>query len=204
MGSSTLRRVATGCVTASFLLAAPSAVRGEEAWHTLGPLGTVGNEGLGGRVISLAVDPRNPNRVFAGSASGGLWVSELSDSRPGKTTAVVANPQEANWRDTSRPYWRYVDTGFPVLGVGAIAIDPQDPDVIYIGTGEVYGYQRTTARGFDNRGATRHRHPALDRRRAEVVEEPRPQAEPADRRAEPPDRARFHRSESVYGLGHYL
>jgi photosystem II stability/assembly factor-like uncharacterized protein len=32
--------------------------------------------------------------------------------------------------------------------VGAIAIHPRDPDVIYIGTGEVYGYRRT-ARGFD-------------------------------------------------------
>jgi photosystem II stability/assembly factor-like uncharacterized protein len=152
MGRNALRRLAMGCLAAAFFFGGAGAVRGEEPWRTLGPLGTVGNEGLGGRVISLAVDPRNPNRVFAGSASGGLWVSELSDSRAGSGTAADANPQAANWRDASRPYWRwrYVDTKFPVLGVGAIAIDPADPDVIYIGTGEVYGYQRTTARGFDN------------------------------------------------------
>jgi hypothetical protein len=150
MEPNALRRVATGCLAAAFFFGVASGGLAEDAWHTLGPLGTVGNEGLGGRVISLAVDPRNPNRVFAGSASGGLWVSELSDSRPGSATPVDA--KEANWRDASRPYWRwrYVDTGFPVLGVGAIALDPADPDIVYIGTGEVYGYQRTTARGFDN------------------------------------------------------
>jgi photosystem II stability/assembly factor-like uncharacterized protein len=36
-----------------------------------------------------------------------------------------------------------IDTGFPVLGVNAIAIDPRDSDVLYIGTGEVYGYQQS-------------------------------------------------------------
>ena len=112
----------------------------QDSWAPLGPIGDVGNDGIAGRVISLAVDPRNPNRVFAGSASGGLWVSE-SDG---------PDQSPANWRDGSRPYWRwrYVDTGHPVLGVGAIAIHPRDPEIIYIGTGEVYGYRRT-ARGFD-------------------------------------------------------
>ncbi|HEY7215577.1 MAG TPA: hypothetical protein VIC28_13185, partial [Thermoanaerobaculia bacterium] len=65
-------------------------------------------------------------------------------------SAGAGNSTDANWRDPNRPYWRwrYIDTGYPVLGVGAIAIHPRDPDVIYIGTGEVYGYRRT-ARGFD-------------------------------------------------------
>src|SRR3954452_13192462 len=104
MGRNALRRLAMGCLAAAFFFGGAGGVRGEEPWHTLGPLGTVGNEGLGGRVISLAVDPRNPNRVFAGSASGGLWVSELSDSR---ASLADANPQAANWRDASRPYWRW-------------------------------------------------------------------------------------------------
>ena len=36
--------------------------------------------------------------------------------------------------------WEMVPTGFPVLGVGAIAIDPNNSEVIYVGTGEVYNF----------------------------------------------------------------
>ena len=89
-------------------------------WQFIGP------RDFGARVISLAVDPKNADHLFAGSASGGLWEK----------------------KDAKQP-WRYVNTGFPVLGVGAIAIDPGDASVIYIGTGEVYGYHRTASRGFD-------------------------------------------------------
>jgi photosystem II stability/assembly factor-like uncharacterized protein len=138
------------CLAGALLAAGSGALRAEGPWVPLGPIGEVGNGGIAGRVISLAVDPRNPSRVFAGSASGGLWVSELYDPVKHSWSAGAGNPTDANWRDPSRPYWRwrYVDTGQPVLGVGAIAIHPRDPDVIYIGTGEVYGYRRT-ARGFD-------------------------------------------------------
>jgi len=46
--------------------------------------------------------------------------------------------------------WDPVPTGFPIIGVGAIAIDEQNPDVMYLGTGEVYNY--TAARpGVVNR-----------------------------------------------------
>ena len=75
----------------------------------------IGPKDFGARVISLAVDPKNADHVFAGSASGGLWE-----------------------RRSAKEPWRYVNTGFPVIGVGAIAIHPNDPNVIYIGTGEVY------------------------------------------------------------------
>ncbi|NNG26584.1 MAG: T9SS type A sorting domain-containing protein, partial [Ignavibacteriaceae bacterium] len=36
--------------------------------------------------------------------------------------------------------WHYVPTGFPVLGVSSIAIEPNDSNTIYIGTGEVYNF----------------------------------------------------------------
>lgn len=135
---------------AALLLAGSGSLRAQDSWVALGPTGDVGNQGIAGRVISLAVDPRNPNRVFAGSASGGLWMSELYDPGKSSGSAAANDSGEDNWRDPRRPYWRwrYVDTGYPVLGVGAIAIHPNDPDVVYIGTGEVYGYRRT-ARGFD-------------------------------------------------------
>jgi hypothetical protein len=49
--------------------------------------------------------------------------------------------------------WDYVETGFPVLAVSTIAIDPANADVMYIGTGEVYGYQN--AQGGDVERTTR-------------------------------------------------
>lgn len=95
---------------------ATSRGEGNEAnWRGLGP------KNIGGRTLCLAFHPTDPDIMFAGSASGGLWKT---------TTAGVGYVA-----------WEYVPTGFPVLGVGAIAIDPVDPDIMYIGTGEVYNYQ---------------------------------------------------------------
>lgn len=79
-------------------------------WRPLGP-------NAGSRTLALAVDPTDPNRVFAGTASGGLWISD---------GMVRAN-------------WRRITTGFPVSGVASIAIDPDNSARIFIGTGEVYG-----------------------------------------------------------------
>ena len=85
-------------------------------WISLGPTN------IGGRVLALAVDPSNPNIIWAGSASGGLWKS---------TTAGEGTNA-----------WSYVNTGFNAISVSAIALDPIDPDIIYIGTGEISHYRR--------------------------------------------------------------
>lgn len=85
----------------------------EGEWISLGP------ENIGGRTLCLAFHPTNPDIIFAGSASGGLW----------KTTT----------QGVGRFAWEHVPTGFPVLGVASIAIDQNDPDIILIGTGETYG-----------------------------------------------------------------
>ncbi len=82
-------------------------------WETLGPVN------VGGRTLALAINPENPDIIFAGSASGGLWKSS--------TGGVGLDA------------WEYVRTGFPVLGVGAIDFDPNNPSVMFIGTGESYG-----------------------------------------------------------------
>ena len=83
-------------------------------WKMIGPHNT------GGRTNALAFNPQNPNTIYAGSASGGLWVSYTGG------TGVDA--------------WHYVPTNIPVLGVSSIAIEPNDSNTIYIGTGEVYNY----------------------------------------------------------------
>jgi photosystem II stability/assembly factor-like uncharacterized protein len=84
-------------------------------WQEMGP------QNIGGRTLAIDINPLNPNTIYAGSASGGLWRSYSGG------VGVKA--------------WNYVPTGFPVLSVGAIAENPSDTNVIYIGTGEVYGYQ---------------------------------------------------------------
>nr|WP_321235983.1 T9SS type A sorting domain-containing protein [uncultured Psychroserpens sp.] len=82
-------------------------------WESLGP------QNIGGRTLCLAFHPTDPDIIFAGSASGGLWKTT--------TQGIGINA------------WEYIETGFPVLGVASIAIDPNDADTMYIGTGEVYG-----------------------------------------------------------------
>ncbi|MGB5288516.1 MAG: hypothetical protein WBN42_08480, partial [Ignavibacteriaceae bacterium] len=83
-------------------------------WQAIGPHNT------GGRTNAIVFNPQNPNTVYAGSASGGLWRSYSAG------VGVDA--------------WHYVSTGYPVLGVSSIAFAPNDSNIIYIGTGEVYNY----------------------------------------------------------------
>ncbi len=89
-------------------------IESNNQWQPIGPHNT------GGRTNSLAFNPQNPNTIYAGSASGGLWRSY--------TGGVGVDA------------WYYVPTGFPVLGVSTIAFAPNDSNIIYIGTGEVYNY----------------------------------------------------------------
>ena len=87
------------------------------SWHAIGP------DNIGGRTLSLAINPLNPKTVYAGSASGGLWLS--------RTGGLGLNA------------WQRVRTGFPVLAVATIAIAANDTNAVYIGTGEVYGSPKT-------------------------------------------------------------
>ena len=79
-------------------------------WQALGP------SNVGGRVRALAFDPRNANRLLAGTASGGLWITE---------DAGVT--------------WRANQDFLPNLSIATIAFDPRNPDVVYMGTGEASG-----------------------------------------------------------------
>ncbi|MFI5219838.1 MAG: T9SS type A sorting domain-containing protein [Bacteroidia bacterium] len=87
------------------------------SWSCIGPMN------FGGRTLCLAFNPQNPNTIYAGSAAGGLWRSYSGGM------GITA--------------WQPVPTGFPILGIGAIAVNPADSNEIYIGTGEVYNYQNT-------------------------------------------------------------
>ncbi|MGA2622693.1 MAG: T9SS type A sorting domain-containing protein [Bacteroidota bacterium] len=83
-------------------------------WSPIGPTN------LHGRALSVALNPLNPNTVYVGTASGGLWRS-YSGGLSGD--------------------WLQLKLGYPALGISAVVIDPTDTNVIFLGTGEVYGYQ---------------------------------------------------------------
>ncbi len=84
-------------------------------WTSIGP------NNIGGRSLWIEIHPIDTATLFIGSASGGLWKST--------TGGIGANA------------WTRIETGFPSLAVSSIAIDSLNPNVMYIGTGETYGYQ---------------------------------------------------------------
>jgi photosystem II stability/assembly factor-like uncharacterized protein len=79
------------------------------AWEWLGPANQ------GGRTRTLAFDPRNPNRMFAGGVSGGVWITEDAGQNWSPRSDSAAN-----------------------INIGSLLIDPEAPDTIYAGTGELY------------------------------------------------------------------
>ncbi|HEX4494529.1 MAG TPA: hypothetical protein VIE43_02580, partial [Thermoanaerobaculia bacterium] len=74
---------------------------------------SIGPAGMSGRVTSIAAVESNPNLVYIGGASGGVWKSVNG----GVTWTPVFDDQ-------------------PVASIGALAIDPSNPDVVWAGTGE--------------------------------------------------------------------
>ena len=66
-------------------------------------------------MTSIVCDPKNADRIWAGAAGGGVWQSD-----------------QAGLPGTWRSLWDNQDT----LNIGSLAIDHQNPDVLYCGTGE--------------------------------------------------------------------
>jgi hypothetical protein len=86
-----------------------------------------GPNNVGGRTRALAWDPNDPTRkkAWAGGVTGGLWFNN-----------DVAN---------SNSSWQSVNDFWDALAVTSIAFDPNDPKIMYVGTGE--GWQTGSSRG---------------------------------------------------------
>lgn len=67
----------------------------------------------GGRSITAVGVPGNPNLFYFGSVGGGVWKS---------TDAGTS--------------WHPIFDGQPIASIGAVAVAPSDPNVIYVGSGE--------------------------------------------------------------------
>ncbi|MFT5166745.1 MAG: photosystem II stability/assembly factor-like uncharacterized protein, partial [Saprospiraceae bacterium] len=80
----------------------------DEPWTNQGP----GN--IGGRVNTVAVHPSDENILYLGFATGGVF----------KTTDGGSN-------------WSPIFDDQPFLAIGDIALDPNDSETVYVGTGDV-------------------------------------------------------------------
>ncbi len=73
----------------------------------------IGPAGMSGRVTSIDVVPHQPDIIYVGTASGGLWKSTSGGT-----------------------HWEPIFDEQPVQSIGAVAIDPSNPSIIWAGTGE--------------------------------------------------------------------
>ncbi len=90
-----------------------SPVKNNNQWVFLGPsVSNGGYSGLG-RVNCIVTQANNDNIMYAGSASGGLWKSTNGGST-----------------------WQGLTDMLPSIGVTDIAIHPNNPQIIYIATGD--------------------------------------------------------------------
>ncbi len=88
-------------------------------WQAVGPFSistdsAATNLGVGlGRIEVIEIDPSDPNTIYVGTPSGGLWRTKNS----GKT-------------------WKALTDHIPLIGIAGIAIHPHHPETIYILTGD--------------------------------------------------------------------
>ena len=74
---------------------------------------SIGPAGMSGRITSIDAVVSNPNIIYIGAASGGVWKTENS----GHTWTPVFDEQ-------------------PLQNIGSIAIQQNNPSIVWVGTGE--------------------------------------------------------------------
>ncbi len=106
------RRSSAFVLLLTVLAAAPAAAQIDPSgfaalrWRLIGPF-------RAGRVSAGAVDPSDPNTYYFGTPGGGIW----------KTTNAGQT-------------WVSIFDSAPMASIGALAIAPSNPRIIYAGTGE--------------------------------------------------------------------
>ncbi len=100
----------------------------QTSWVPLAP------KNFAGRILCLGFHPTDQNTIWAGSASGGLW--KTTNGGTGAANGI-------NWTN--------VPTGFPVLGISTIAVNPNNANELYVGTGEIYNTGGNGFQGHNDR-----------------------------------------------------
>jgi photosystem II stability/assembly factor-like uncharacterized protein len=87
-------------------------------WISINPIGMfyvfTNNNYISGRTNAIAFHPTDPNIIYIAAAQGGAW----------KTTDGGVN-------------WTQLTDNLPTLACGDIAIDKNNPNILYLGTGEL-------------------------------------------------------------------
>jgi photosystem II stability/assembly factor-like uncharacterized protein len=76
-------------------------------WRDVGPM-------RGGRSFAVAGHASQPDTFYFGSVGGGVWKTQ----------------------NAGRTWFPISDEGIPIGSIGAIAVAPSNPDIVYVGTGE--------------------------------------------------------------------
>lgn len=95
----------------------------DNQWQERGP------NNVGGRTRMVMYDPNDINhkRVFAGGVSGGLWVNDdITDENSSWTQVGISDN----------------------LAVTCMAVDPNNSQIMYLGTGELYNPQQALGNGI--------------------------------------------------------
>jgi len=93
--------------------ASPNGGRGGDPYSGL-RLRSIGPAMISGRIVDLAVSPRDRKTWYIGVAAGGVW----------KTTNAGTT-------------WTPVFDNQSTYSIGAITIDPKNPNTVWVGTGEI-------------------------------------------------------------------
>ena len=76
-------------------------------WQQAGP------ENIGGRITDIEVNPGNTDQIYVGAATGGILKTDDGGNN-----------------------WENIFDDRPMISIGDIALDPDNPEIIYAGTGE--------------------------------------------------------------------
>lgn len=154
-GGCAVRRLSWVLSLCAAVIAAPGAAAGDIRWTNVGP-------GGGGWITCLAADPTNADVIWAGCDVGGIYKSTdagrswqiLNEGLTAQyVERIVIHPRQPRIVyaagcggvfksvDGGRK-WRWLRSGFPQpqeyrysAPVGALAMDPSNPDVLYAGIG---------------------------------------------------------------------
>ena len=74
---------------------------------------SIGPAGMSGRVTSIDALYSNPNIIYLGTASGGVWKTENSGAK-----------------------WEPIFDDQPILNIGSVAVQQSNPSILWVGTGE--------------------------------------------------------------------
>ncbi|MEO7734970.1 MAG: hypothetical protein ABIY55_28710, partial [Kofleriaceae bacterium] len=121
-------------------LRAHAATVAGSTWVSLGP--TEGSQQVdqvgdvvAGRINDIVVDPRDPDIVYLATSGGGVWKSFDAWSAAGA-------------------HWLPLSDAQPSLAAGALVIDPEHPDTLYLGNGDFFHTAGNTVSKTGDGGAT--------------------------------------------------